>query len=163
MTDTPKGGRRASITPQRRIDLLVALAIAAPAVVAISIATIGGEENPLAGPQPPTTSALTSSTVVCPAGLSGADGAVRLARVPGVAGGESHRRRADGHRRAGAQRRRTGQRGGDRRLRQGRRGARHRRRPRGAARAARVPRARVRRVVRRRRRLGPLRHHRRAW
>lgn len=88
MTDTPKGGRRASITPQRRIDLLVALAIATPAVVAISIATIGGEENPLTGPQPPTTSALTSSTVVCPAGLSGADGAVRLARVPGVAGGE---------------------------------------------------------------------------
>lgn len=87
MSETPKAGRRASISPQRRIDLLVALAVATPAVVAISIGLIGGEENPALGPQAPTTSALTSSTVVCPAGLSGSDGPVRVARTPDVPGG----------------------------------------------------------------------------
>ncbi len=88
MTDTSRPGRRASVTPQRRVDLLVALAVVAPAVVAISVGLVGGESNPTAGPQAPTTAALTSSTVVCPAGLSGADGSVRVARAPDVAGGE---------------------------------------------------------------------------
>lgn len=87
MTETPRAGRRASISPRRRVDVLVALAVAAPAVVAISIGLIGGEEDPALGPQSPTTSALTSSTVVCPAGLPGSDGPVRITRTPDVAGG----------------------------------------------------------------------------
>lgn len=87
MTETPRAGRRASISPKRRVDVLVALAIATPAVVALSVGLVGGEDNPVTGPQPPTTSALTSATVVCPGGLTGDDGPVRVARTPDVPGG----------------------------------------------------------------------------
>lgn len=87
-TEKAGAGRRASVSRGRRIDLLVALAIAAPAVVALSVGVIGGEDNPLSGPQPPTTSALTSATMVCPGGLTGDDGAVRVTRTPDVPGGE---------------------------------------------------------------------------
>ncbi|QSR27565.1 hypothetical protein CFH99_18235 [Nocardioides aromaticivorans] len=86
-TEKAGAGRRASVSRGRRIDLLVALAIAAPAVVALSVGVIGGEDNPLSGPQPPTTSALTSATMVCPGGLTGDDGAVRVTRTPDVPGG----------------------------------------------------------------------------
>lgn len=94
-TDVPKpdvpasgGGRRASVSRARRIDLLVGLAILAPTVVALSVGVVGGEDNPLAGPQPPTTSALTSATMVCPGGLTGDDGPVRVTRTPDVPGGK---------------------------------------------------------------------------
>lgn len=80
-------GRRASTGRERRIDLLVALAILAPAVVAISVGLIGREDNPVGGPQAPTTSALTSATVVCPSGLDDA-GTVRVTRTPDVPGGK---------------------------------------------------------------------------
>src|SRR5690349_15442715 len=92
MTDqsgqSPKAtGRRASTGRERRIDLLVALAILAPAVVAISVGLIGREDNPVGGPQAPTTAALTSATVVCPSGLDDA-GTVRVTRTPDVPGGK---------------------------------------------------------------------------
>lgn len=83
----PGAGRRASVSRARRVDLLVGLAIVAPTVVALSVGLVGGEDNPLAGPQPPTTSALTSATMVCPGGLTGDDGAVRVTRTPEVPGG----------------------------------------------------------------------------
>ena len=90
MTD-PSGqapkGRRSAAPRERRIDLLVALAIAAPAVVTLSVGLIGGEENPAGGPQSPTDAALTSATVVCPSGLDGA-GTVRVTRTPDVPGGK---------------------------------------------------------------------------
>lgn len=82
------GGRRASLSRTRRVDLLVGLGILAPAVVAFSVGLIGGEDNPLAGPQAPTTSALTSATTVCPGGVSGDGGLVRVTRAPDVPGGE---------------------------------------------------------------------------
>lgn len=87
---TPKtgSGRRASVSRARRVDLLVGLAILAPTVVALSVGVVGGEDNPLAGPQAPTTSALTSATMVCPGGLTGDDGPVRVTRTPEVPGGE---------------------------------------------------------------------------
>lgn len=84
----PGGGRRASLSRPRRVDLLVGVAILAPAVVALSVGFIGGEDNPVAGPQAPTTSALTSATTVCPGGLTGDDGQVRVTRAPDVPGGE---------------------------------------------------------------------------
>ncbi len=84
----PTSGRRAAVSRARRVDLLVGLAIAAPTVVVLSVGLVGGEDNPLAGPQPPTTSALTSATMVCPGGLTGADGPVRVTRTPDVPGGE---------------------------------------------------------------------------
>lgn len=90
MSDTANPGtpgRRASVRRERRIDLLVGLAILLPAVVAVSIGVIGGEDDPLLGPRPPTTSALTSATVVCPSGLA-ARGTVRVMRTPGVPGGD---------------------------------------------------------------------------
>lgn len=83
----PGAGRRASVSRARRVDLLVGLAIVAPTVVALSVGLVGGEDNPLAGPRPPTTSALTSATMVCPGGLTGDDGAVRVTRTPEVPGG----------------------------------------------------------------------------
>ncbi|HWJ08531.1 MAG TPA: DUF5719 family protein [Nocardioides sp.] len=88
--DVPRtgAGRRASVSRARRVDLLVGLAILAPAVVALSVGVVGGEDNPLAGPRPPVTSALTSATVVCPGGLTGDDGPVRVTRTPEVPGGE---------------------------------------------------------------------------
>ncbi|TWH00711.1 hypothetical protein L615_002000000340 [Nocardioides sp. J9] len=82
-----RAGRRAAVSRSRRIDLLVGLAILAPAVVVLSVGTIGGEDNQLAGPRPPDTSALTSATTVCPSGLRGA-GPVRVTRTPDVPGGE---------------------------------------------------------------------------
>lgn len=84
---TPASGRRAAVSRARRVDLLVGLAIAAPTVVALSVGLVGGEDNPLAGPQPPTTSALTSATLVCPGGLAD-DDPVRVTRTSDVPGGE---------------------------------------------------------------------------
>lgn len=80
-------GRRASVSRERRIDVLVGLAVLLPAVVALSVAVIGEEEDPLSAPRVPTTSALTSATVVCPSGVA-AGGTVRVGRAPGVPGGE---------------------------------------------------------------------------
>lgn len=86
---TPVPGRRASVVSRRRVDLLVALGIVLPAVVAVSLGVIGDEDDPLAGVRPPTTAALTSATVVCPAAAVEADGAgVTVTRAPGVPGGE---------------------------------------------------------------------------
>ncbi|WP_408896330.1 DUF5719 family protein [Nocardioides sp. R1-1] len=79
-------GRRASVVRRRRVDILVALAIVLPAVVALCVGAIGGQESPVAGPRPPATAELTSATVVCPGGTT-ADGAIRVGRTPGVAGG----------------------------------------------------------------------------
>lgn len=86
-TARPTPGRRASARRERRIDVLVGLAVLLPAVVSVSLAVIGEEENPLADQRLPTTSPLTSATVVCPSGVA-AGGVVRVARVPGVPGGE---------------------------------------------------------------------------
>lgn len=86
-TPSRSGGRRASVARRRRLDLLVALAIVLPAVVALAIGAIGDEESPVAGPQPPGTAELTSATVVCPGGTR-ASSATRVGRTPGVAGGE---------------------------------------------------------------------------
>lgn len=83
----PGSGRRTAITPKRRVDILVALAIVLPAIVALSVSMIGEESDPLAGLRPPTTSTLTSATVVCPAGLTASSGPVRAVRAPGVTGG----------------------------------------------------------------------------
>lgn len=85
---TPAPGRRASVASRRRVDLLVALGIVLPAVVAISLGVIGDEDDQLAGGRPPTTAALTSATVVCPAAVGPGGGDVRVTRTPGVPGGE---------------------------------------------------------------------------
>ncbi|MFC5729585.1 MULTISPECIES: DUF5719 family protein [Nocardioides] len=81
-------GRRASVLRRRRVDIVVALAIALPMVVAISIAFIGEEPDPLAGRTAPQTSPLTAATVVCPEASAGSARPVRVTRSPGVAGGE---------------------------------------------------------------------------
>ena len=81
------GGRRASVSRRRRLDVLVLLAILLPAVVTLTLGAIGDEQNPVAGPRPPSTSELTSATVVCPGGVRPAS-ATRVGRTPGVAGGE---------------------------------------------------------------------------
>lgn len=87
MSESKPAGRRASVVRRRRVDILVALAILLPAVVALAIGAIGDEQTPLAGPQPPSTAELTSATVVCPGG-SRPTSSARAARTPGVAGGE---------------------------------------------------------------------------
>ncbi len=87
-TPTPGAGRRSVITPQRRVDIIVALAIVLPTVVALCVTLIGREGDPVAGLRPPTTSALTAATVVCPAGINAASGLVRAVRAPGVPGGK---------------------------------------------------------------------------
>lgn len=82
------GGRRASVVRRRRVDILVALAIGLPTVVALGVGAIGGEDSPRAGGvRPPTSAALTSATTVCPAGLEPGAVPVRVGRSPGVAGG----------------------------------------------------------------------------
>jgi len=68
------------------VDVLVALALVLPTVVALCLGAIGDERSPSAGPQPPTTAELTSATVVCPAGLRPTSG-VRAGRTPDVPGG----------------------------------------------------------------------------
>ncbi|HWI42770.1 MAG TPA: DUF5719 family protein [Nocardioides sp.] len=92
-------GRRASALSRRRVDILVALAIVLPSVVALSVALIGREEvtpDALNGPE---TAALTDATVVCPQAVDRRDaGTVRVTRTPGVRGGELAARTA----RAGA-------------------------------------------------------------
>jgi hypothetical protein len=87
MSETASRGRRASATRERRVDVLVALAILLPAVVALSVGLIGSEDDLAAGPRLPTTAALTSATVVCPSGVR-AGGTVRVTRVADVPGGE---------------------------------------------------------------------------
>ena len=91
-TTPPEGtrtGRRASVVRRRRVDILVALAITLPVVVAVGVAVIGGEDaTPPDAVRPPTSAALTSATEVCPAGLGPGAGPVRAGRSPGVAGGE---------------------------------------------------------------------------
>lgn len=91
MSESPSqeagSGRRSTPTPERRVDILVALGILLPVVVAMSVALIGREDDPVAGPLPPATSTLTSATVVCPGGLDAAAGPVRAVRVPDVPGG----------------------------------------------------------------------------
>lgn len=89
MSETSGGapGRRASARRERRVDVLVALAILLPVVVGLSVGVIGEEDDPLASSRVPTTSALTAATVVCPSGAA-EGGTVRLSRVPGVPGGE---------------------------------------------------------------------------
>ncbi|MCR1782721.1 hypothetical protein KVF89_09270 [Nocardioides carbamazepini] len=87
MSDHKPAGRRASVARRRRVDILVALALVLPAVVAVAIGVIGEERTPLAGLRPPTTVELTSSTVVCPGG-TGTTSTARAGRSPGVAGGE---------------------------------------------------------------------------
>ncbi|UUW89548.1 DUF5719 family protein [Pimelobacter simplex] len=86
----PSGpGRRASVVRRRRVDILVALAIGLPTVVALGIGAIGGEDSPQpGGVRPPTSSALTSATTVCPAGLEPGPVPVRVGRSPGVPGGD---------------------------------------------------------------------------
>lgn len=87
MSESKPAGRRAAVVRRRRVDILVALAIVLPTVVALAIGAIGDEQSPVAGPQPPTTAELTSATVVCPGGTRPAS-ATRVGRAPGVAGGE---------------------------------------------------------------------------
>ncbi|KRB79646.1 hypothetical protein ASE01_23250 [Nocardioides sp. Root190] len=87
MSETASGGRRASTGRERRVDVLVGLAILLPALVAVSVGLIGSEDDPFGGPRLPTTAALTSATVVCPSGVT-SGGSVRVTRVPEVPGGE---------------------------------------------------------------------------
>ncbi|GAB4013639.1 DUF5719 family protein [Nocardioides ultimimeridianus] len=71
----------------RKIDLLVALAVALPAVATIALAAVGGGSDPSAGSLPPVSTALTSATLVCPAALHPHAEPVLVARAPRVAGG----------------------------------------------------------------------------
>lgn len=90
-TPAPAGrsGRRASVVRRRRVDILVALAIGLPTVVALGVGAIGGEDSPQAGGvRPPTSAALTSATTVCPSGLEPGATTVRVGRSPGVPGGD---------------------------------------------------------------------------
>ncbi len=82
------GGRRAATAKGRRVDVLVALAIGLPAVVAVGLGLIGNPETPRLGDQPPTVSSLTTATVICPTGPGDAPGDVRAGRGPGVPGGD---------------------------------------------------------------------------
>ncbi|AIY18440.1 hypothetical protein GUY44_25455 [Pimelobacter simplex] len=90
-TPAPAGrsGRRASVVRRRRVDILVALAIGLPTVVALGVGAIGGEDTPqLGGVRPPTSAALTSATEVCPSGLEPGATTIRVGRSPGVPGGD---------------------------------------------------------------------------
>ncbi|HJQ05916.1 MAG TPA: DUF5719 family protein [Nocardioides sp.] len=71
----------------RRIDLLVGLAVALPAVVSIALAAVGGGSSTSAGSLPPVSTGLTSATLVCPAALHKHPAPVVVARAPEVAGG----------------------------------------------------------------------------
>ncbi|TIC87911.1 hypothetical protein E8D34_06325 [Nocardioides sp. GY 10113] len=96
----PAGGRRAARAEEpaptgrraggggRRIDLLVGLAVALPAVVLASVAVIGAEADPVPSVRPPAGSELTDSTLVCPPPVAAGDAEVLALRVPEVAGGE---------------------------------------------------------------------------
>lgn len=81
MTTDPRPAR------SRRVDILVALGIVLPSVVALAVGVIGEEDDPLAPAHPPRTAPLTAATVVCPAALDDG-GPVRVTRAPDVAGGE---------------------------------------------------------------------------
>lgn len=85
--NAPTPGRRASVARRRKVDALVALAVGLPAVVALSVAVIGHESDPVAGTNPPSTSDLTSATTVCPGAVSDNASTVRVGRTPGVTGG----------------------------------------------------------------------------
>ena len=94
MSESKPAGRRAAVVRRRRVDVLVALAILLPTVVALALGAIGDEQSPVAGPQPPGTAELTSATVVCPGGTR-ATSSTRVGRAPGVAAIVSSRRSDD--------------------------------------------------------------------
>ncbi|GAB3852253.1 hypothetical protein GCM10028801_03090 [Nocardioides maradonensis] len=71
----------------RRVDLLVALAVALPAVASLALAAVGGGSSTSVGSIPPVSTGLTSATLVCPAALHKHAEPVLVARAPQVPGG----------------------------------------------------------------------------
>ncbi|GAB2983383.1 DUF5719 family protein [Nocardioides montaniterrae] len=79
-------GRRAE-DGGRRVDLLVALAVGLPAVVALGVAAVGDRHTEPGGSLPPVSSNLTSATMACPPPAAHHAGPILVARAPKVAGG----------------------------------------------------------------------------
>lgn len=79
-------GRRSGGSGRRRVDVVVAFAVALPAIAALSFGVLGDEELPERDQRPPELAHLSAATVVCPGSI--VDGAVAVSRVPGVRGGE---------------------------------------------------------------------------
>lgn len=93
-TGAPQSGRRAEAGRRRSVDVVVALAIALPAVVAIGVAVVRDDSLPPPAEHLPTRAPLTVASVVCPGAV--APGDVAATRVPGVDGGETTVRTATG-------------------------------------------------------------------
>lgn len=95
-------GRRVGDGSKRRVDIVVALAVALPAVVGLTLAAVGSPDDPLAGSTPPVTTSLTSATLSCPPPIAAHPAPVVAARAPGVAGGPVRVRTAPKSRLSGA-------------------------------------------------------------
>lgn len=92
---------RAGAARNRRVDVLVVLAMVLPSVVLASLTLIRGEEADLV-PTPPHVDHLTRASLVCPTPAVRPAGDVRVTRTPGAAGGEVAVRIAEGDRTTGA-------------------------------------------------------------
>ena len=86
-TDRRDAERRVG-APRRRLDLTTVLAIALPVVVALVLAVVRPDAPELVR-RPPSTSALTTSSVICPSALDGKAGnrsTLRVASASGASG-----------------------------------------------------------------------------
>jgi hypothetical protein len=79
-------GRRAE-DGKRRIDIVVALAVALPAVVGLGLAAVGARHDAATEVVPPVSTDLTSATLACPPPAGKGSGPVVVARSPQTAGG----------------------------------------------------------------------------
>lgn len=88
-------GRR-GIVQRHKVDVLVVLGMLLPAVVAFAFAVVEGDDAREWPAAPPAGARLTNASVVCAAAPSSTAGAVVLARVPRMKGGEVAVRVAEG-------------------------------------------------------------------
>lgn len=88
-------GRRAGDPGRRRVDVVVALAIALPALSAIGLALAGEHKEQVAGSLPPVSTGLTSATLTCPPALDKHAQHLLVARAPQAVGGQVTVRKAD--------------------------------------------------------------------
>ena len=96
----PQGGRRAEGGKNRKIDVVVVLAMILPTVVVVAFAVNQDDSLPAATLLPPTSAPLTDASVVCPG--AAVPGDVSLTRSPGVDGGRTEVRTGATRLRAGS-------------------------------------------------------------
>lgn len=82
-------GRRAG-DGSRRVDVVVALAVALPCVVALALAAVGDPRTPAPDTLPPISSSMTFATLACPPPVGKRAEPVVVARSPRTAGGPVH-------------------------------------------------------------------------